>query len=31
MVVQRRLSGPVPRAARDLHHLFVAHAAAHLG
>ncbi|WUH91960.1 LysR family transcriptional regulator [Streptomyces sp. NBC_00433] len=29
MVVQRRLSGPVPRAARDLHHLFVTHAATH--
>lgn len=29
MVVQRRLSGSVPRAARDLHHLFVEHAATH--
>jgi DNA-binding transcriptional LysR family regulator len=29
MVVQRRLSGSVPRAAHDLHHLFVTHAATH--
>ena len=29
MVVQRRLSGSVPRAARDLHELFVQRAAAH--
>ncbi|MEW1747658.1 LysR family transcriptional regulator [Streptomyces angustmyceticus] len=29
MVIQRRRSGSVPKAARDLHDLFVRHAAAH--